>query len=196
MRQRDHVYNPDLLRLAHHFYSGDGRCATTDTQALHGLAPFVGSISCNAGGYGVGETIQFSDHFGKEHVIEVGPKQLDKEEGEWNVYLKVDHHQRVYNFVEEVSAGGVAKVAELGKEEIEELASAGDFRAPFNANVCDIQVEEGQKVVKGDTLAIVEAMKMQTPVITAVAGTVEKISAELGQSMKPGDKLIKLKLDE
>nr|MBF0223031.1 pyruvate carboxylase [Desulfobulbaceae bacterium] len=154
------------------------------------------SVFLRRGGYGVGETIEFNDHYGKKHVIEVGPKQLDKAEGEWNVYLNVDHHQRVYNFPEEVAAGGVAKAVALGKEEIEELASAGDFRAPFNANVCDIQVEVGQKVAVGDTLAVVEAMKMQTPVISGVAGTVETISAELGKAMKPGDKLIKVRLAE
>jgi pyruvate carboxylase len=154
------------------------------------------SVFLRRGGYGVGETVQFTDHFGKEHIIEVGPKQLDKEKGEWNVYLNVDHHQMVYNFVEEVAAGGVVKAVELGKEEIEELALAGDFRAPFNANICDIQVKVGQKVAAGETLAVVEAMKMQTPVNTRVAGTVEKISAELGQALKAGDKLVKLKLDE
>jgi len=150
------------------------------------------SIFLRRGGYDVGETIQFTDHFGKEHVIETGPQQLNKQEGEWEVYLNVDHHQRVYTFDEELPEGAAAKVAALSKEEIEELASVGDVRAPFNANVCDIQVEEGQEVAVGDTVAIVEAMKMQTPLTAMIAGKVEKISAELGQAMKPGDKILKI----
>ncbi len=150
------------------------------------------SIFLRRGGFKVGETIQFKDHLGKEHVIEVGPKQLNKEEGEWNIYLNVDHHQRVYSFAE-VAAGAVAaKPIELSKEEIAELAQAGDIRAPFNANVCDIKVKEGQAVAVGDTLLILEAMKMQTPVSCPVAGKVEKIVAEIGKQMKPGDKLLKI----
>ena len=44
----------------------------------------------------------------------------------------------------------------------------------------------------GDRLAIVEAMKMQTPVDSEVAGKVEKISIELGQALKLGDKMFKI----
>ena len=150
------------------------------------------SIFMRRGGFRVGETIKFKDHQGKEHVIEVGPKQLNKEEGEWNIYLNVDHHQRVYSFPEEVAGAVAAKPLELTKEEIAELAQAGDVRAPFNANVCDIKVKEGQTVIVGDTLVVLEAMKMQTPVASPVAGKVEKVFAEAGKSMKPGDKLVKI----
>lgn len=154
------------------------------------------SIFLRRGGYNVGETIQFTDHDGKEHVIEVGPKQLNREEGEWNIYMNVDHHQMVYSFAEETAESGPAKAVVLSKEEILELASAGDFRAPFNANVCAIQVEEGQAVKAGETLAIVEAMKMQTPVTTPKDGIVEKVFAELGSAVKTGDKLIRITPDE
>ncbi|MBU4151870.1 MAG: pyruvate carboxylase, partial [Proteobacteria bacterium] len=150
------------------------------------------SIFMRRGGFKVGETIQFKDHLGKEHVLEVGPKQLNREEGEWNIYLNVDHHQRVYSFPEEVAGSVAAKPLELTKEEITELAQAGDIRAPFSANVCDIKVKEGQAVAVGDTLVVLEAMKMQTPVASPVAGKVEKVIAEVGKQMKPGDKLVKI----
>lgn len=154
------------------------------------------SVFLRRGGYAAGETIQFKDHCGKEHVIEVGPKQRNLDTDEYNIYLNVDHHQRVYTFQEEATEAGAAKAPTLSKEEIEELASAGDVRAPFNANVCDIQVEVGQEVAEGDTLAILEAMKMQTPIASQVAGKVGKISAELGAALKQGDKLIKIALAE
>ncbi len=153
------------------------------------------SVFLRRGGYNTGESIKFTDHFGKEHMIDVGPKQLNKEVGEWNIYLDVDHHHRVYTFQEEAAAGAAAKAPTLSAEEIAELASAGDFRAPFNANISDIQVEEGQDVAVGDTLAIVEAMKMQTPVNSVVAGKVVKIFAELGDALKAGDKLLKVNIE-
>ncbi|MFW8600472.1 biotin/lipoyl-containing protein [Desulfobacterota bacterium M19] len=152
------------------------------------------SIFLRRGGYQVGETIHFKDHYGKEHIIEIGPKQLDKDEGKWNIYLNVDHQQRIYSFQEESAAATAAKAPEISSKEIAELAQTGDMRAPFSANVCDIKVEEGQQVKAGDTLLIMEAMKMQTPVNSEVDGTVGEISAELGQSLKAGDKLLQIEI--
>jgi len=148
------------------------------------------SIFLRQGGFGLGEVLDFRDHFGKEHLIEVGPSQKDKS-GETNIYLNVDHHQRLFVFEPEVQAGAAA-VQTLSREEIAELAISGDIRAPFKANVCEITVKEGQEVAKGDRVAILEAMKMQTPVVSEVAGTVASISAKIGQAMQPGDKILKI----
>ncbi len=153
------------------------------------------SILLKRGGFALGDTLEFKDHEGKQHILEIGPEQKNEESGDWNVYLNVDHHQRMYTFQEEIAAGGTAKAIELSKEEIEELASVGDVRAPFSANVSDIKVEEGQDVAVGDTLVILEAMKMQTPVNSEVAGKIEKISTDLGQALKPGDKIVKIVTD-
>ncbi|HEB68120.1 MAG TPA: acetyl-CoA carboxylase biotin carboxyl carrier protein subunit, partial [Desulfobulbus sp.] len=35
-----------------------------------------------------------------------------------------------------------------------------------------------------------EAMKMQTPVTSEMAGTVSAISAKVGQALKPGDRIL------
>jgi pyruvate carboxylase len=150
------------------------------------------SVFFHRGGFKLGETLKFRDHNGKEHVIEIGPKQKN-EDSEWNVYLNVDHHQRVYMFEEEAAAGnGTVKVEQLSKQEIDNLAKIGDVRAPFGGNVCEVVVAKGQQVAPGDQLVILEAMKMQTPVASQVAGKVEEISVELGKPVKAGDKLVKI----
>jgi pyruvate carboxylase len=152
------------------------------------------SIFLREGGYALGETLVFKDHAGKEHLIEVGPSQKDKS-GEANIYLNVDHDQRNFVFEPELQAGAVA-VQTLSKEEIAELAISGDIRAPFKANICEISVKEGEEIAKGDRVAILEAMKMQTPVVSVVAGTVGTISAKIGQVMQPGDKIVKINPEE
>ena len=152
------------------------------------------SIFLRRGGFKLGETLQFKDHNGKEHVIEIGPKEKS-DDGEWKVFFNVDHHEREYSFTE-VIQGAVAQEAQLTKEEIDDLGKVGDIRAPFKANVSEISVEEGQEVKVGDRLAIVEAMKMQTPVDSLVNGTVEKVIADLGQALNIGDKMIKIKVAE
>ncbi|MFZ5797959.1 MAG: biotin/lipoyl-containing protein [Desulfobulbaceae bacterium] len=148
------------------------------------------SIFLRQGGFALGEALTFRDHLGKEHLIEIGPSQTDKK-GEKNIFLNVDHHQRLFVFEPEVQAGNGA-VAKLSKEEITELAISGDIRAPFKGNICEISVKEGQKVEKGDRVAILEAMKMQTPLLTEVSGTVTSISGKVGQALQPGDKIVKI----
>ncbi|MDW7773974.1 MAG: biotin/lipoyl-containing protein [Desulfobulbaceae bacterium] len=152
------------------------------------------SIFLRQGGFSLGEILVFSDHNGKEHIVEIGPSQTDKE-GEANIQLNVDHHQRTFVFEPELQQGKVA-VTRLSKEEIAELALAGDIRAPFSGNVCEVSVKVGQEVAKGDRVAILEAMKMQTPVNSEVAGKVSAVSAKIGQALQPGDKILKIEVTE
>ncbi|WP_446008293.1 biotin/lipoyl-containing protein [Candidatus Electrothrix sp.] len=150
------------------------------------------SIFLRQGGFDLGESISFRDHSGKEHMLEVGPVQKN-DDGETNVYLNVDHHERVYVFEPELVEGTQAVVS-LSKEEIEELATAGDIRAPFGGNVSAINVKEGQEIAEGEQVMVLEAMKMQTPVISEVAGVVKSISAKVGDALKLGDKLVKIEV--
>ncbi len=155
------------------------------------------SIFLRRGGFKLGETLKFTDHYGKEHVIEIGPKQKSEDGTESNIYLNLDHHQRSFVFQEEAREGA-ATTAEpaLSKAEIEKLARSGDIRSPFSANICEIQVEEDQVVAVGDRLLVLEAMKMQTPITSTVEGTVVEIFAKLGDAVQPGDRLVKIVADE
>ena len=149
------------------------------------------SIFLRRGGYKLGESLMFKDHFGKEHVIEVGPKQKS-ESDEWSIYLNVDHQERSYSFKEEATEAAASAGPQMSKKEIEELAKVGDMRATFNCNVCELAVKEDEEVAVGDKLAVVEAMKMQTPILSEVEGTVVEIHAKVGDTLKPGDKIIKV----
>jgi pyruvate carboxylase len=153
------------------------------------------SILFRQGGFEIGEVLHFQDHSGKEHMIEVGPSPVI-DTGETTVYLNVDHHQSIFHFEPDVPSGGQGKVATLSKEEILDLAMAGDMRSPFAGNVVEVSVKEGQEVMTGDRIAIMEAMKMQTPVLSKIDGIVTWISAKQGDSLRPGDKILKIDKDE
>ena len=47
-----------------------------------------------------------------------------------------------------------------------------DVLAEIAANVWQVPAEAGQVVAEGDTIAILESMKMEIPVLAPVAGTV------------------------
>jgi len=152
------------------------------------------SILFRRHGFKLGESLKFKDHNGKEHFIEIGPEQKN-ESGETNIYLNIDHHQRVFLFKPEVKGTAGAGPVQLSKEEIVQLAKGGDARALFTANVCEVSVKVGQVVQPGDRLVILEAMKMQTPVTSEVGGKVQTVSVKVGQSVKPGDKLVKIAVE-
>jgi len=148
------------------------------------------SIFLREGGFSLGETLVFRDHQGKEHRIEIGPSQ-QAEDGEINIYLNVDHHERVFIFQPETKEAEAA-APKLSKEEIADLAKAGDIRAPFAANVCEVNVKPGDEVRAGDQVAVLEAMKMQTPLASEVSGVVAAVSAKVGQSLQVGDRILKI----
>jgi urea carboxylase len=59
-------------------------------------------------------------------------------------------------------------------------------------NVWKLLVEEGQTVKAGDTLAIIESMKMEINVTAHLAGTVRDLRAGPGRNVKAGDVLVVL----
>jgi acetyl-CoA carboxylase biotin carboxyl carrier protein len=58
--------------------------------------------------------------------------------------------------------------------------------------VWKIECQVGQSVDEGDTLVILESMKMEMPVEAEDAGTVKEIRCEEGQSVSEGDTLVVL----
>jgi biotin carboxyl carrier protein len=55
------------------------------------------------------------------------------------------------------------------------------------ANVWKVVAAEGQQVDVGDTLVILESMKMEIPVLAEAAGTVSKLHVAEGDVIQEGD---------
>lgn len=64
---------------------------------------------------------------------------------------------------------------------------AEEVRAEMVANVWKVLVKAGDEVADGDTLVILESMKMEIPVIAEVDGTVTSVAVEEGQNVQEGD---------
>jgi biotin carboxyl carrier protein len=62
-----------------------------------------------------------------------------------------------------------------------------EIRAEMVANVWKIVVAEGDAVADGDTLVILESMKMEIPVLSEVEGTVAKLAVSEGDVVQQGD---------
>lgn len=71
-------------------------------------------------------------------------------------------------------------------------AGAGSQTAPLSGVVESIAVAIGMKVAVGDLLAVIEAMKMKTEILSRVAGTVTAVPVQVGQAVDAGTVLIEI----
>ena len=66
------------------------------------------------------------------------------------------------------------------------------LRAPMPGKITYVAVQAGQPVQAGDTLVVIEAMKMENELKAAAAGTVGEVRVGVGQAVNPGDVLVVL----
>ena len=64
--------------------------------------------------------------------------------------------------------------------------------APMPGKVVKILVKPGDRVKKGDTVAVVEAMKVETAVMAPQKGKVKEILVTRGDAVESGDLLVVL----
>jgi acetyl-CoA carboxylase biotin carboxyl carrier protein len=67
-----------------------------------------------------------------------------------------------------------------------------DVEAHITGTVWKVECEVGQQVAEGDTLVILESMKMEMPVEAEDPGVVREIVCAEGQSVSEGDTLVVL----
>lgn len=71
-----------------------------------------------------------------------------------------------------------------------ETGSGGNISAPMPGTVISIPVDQGSSVTKGETLLVLEAMKMENDIKAPSDGTVQEIKVSEGASVNAGDILI------
>ena len=64
---------------------------------------------------------------------------------------------------------------------------AEEVRAEMVANVWKVVVSQGDAVAEGDTLVILESMKMEIPVVAESGGTVSELKVGEGDVVQEGD---------
>jgi len=67
-----------------------------------------------------------------------------------------------------------------------------NVEAHITGTVWKIEVEVGDTIEEGDTVVILESMKMEMPVEAEDAGVVKEITCEEGQAVSEGDTLVVL----
>lgn len=69
-------------------------------------------------------------------------------------------------------------------------AGKGVIIAPIPGRILDVKVQAGDRVSAGQTVAIMEAMKMENNIISPVAGTVQEILVQKDSQVAFGQKIM------
>ena len=77
----------------------------------------------------------------------------------------------------------------MAREQVTEIV------AEMVANVLSLAVAPGDPVAAGDTVVLLESMKMEIPVLVDAPGTVRAIKVAPGDVVQEGDVLVELVLD-
>ncbi len=64
------------------------------------------------------------------------------------------------------------------------------IKAPMQGLIVDVKVEVGQKVKTGDEVVILEAMKMENPIVAPKDATVLAVKVSKGNTVNAGDALV------
>ena len=143
--------------------------------------------------------IQFLENRNNPDFFEPVPQAPSEGPKEDGVYTVTHNGQ---DYVVEVKAGGdissiqvAGQVVAAPQAEAPQAAPVGnaeDVSAPLAGNIWKVLVSPNQQVNEGDTLVILEAMKMETEIKAGHSGVVANINVKEGDSVTVGQVLLSL----
>jgi oxaloacetate decarboxylase alpha subunit len=96
-------------------------------------------------------------------------------------------------YVVKVSSGGdISKISERVENKTNEYSETDEteINAPLAGNVMKVNVQENDNVQQGDSMIILEAMKMETSISAPIAGRVKQIRVKSGDTCAAGQLLL------
>ncbi len=89
-------------------------------------------------------------------------------------------------------AAAAPKAAAPAPKAAAPAAAGAQVKSPLPGSVVKVCVNEGQDVKKGDTLLILESMKMENPILAEQDGKVAQVAVAAGQTVMQDDLLVVL----
>jgi acetyl/propionyl-CoA carboxylase alpha subunit len=106
-----------------------------------------------------------------------------KGDGAWHVFVGGE----TYDLRIPGGAESQAGEADDGPELVD-----GVLKTPMPGRIVSVEVEEGQEIEAGQTLVVLESMKMQNSIVSPVAGRVVKVHRGPGELASFGDPLVEI----
>ncbi|XP_057316676.1 pyruvate carboxylase, mitochondrial-like [Hydractinia symbiolongicarpus] len=135
-------------------------------------------------GSDLGEEFEVELETGKTlHLKIIALGDVDKD-GKREVFCEVNGQLRTFLVDDKKEVGNVERNPKAVK------GVKGSIGAPMPGKVIGVRVEEGQTVKKGDPVAVLSAMKMETNVTSPIDGVVSSISVTTGMTLAAGDLIV------
>ena len=149
-----------------------GRDGTTATIEVHG-----DRSACSVEVGGVRRELQLLEHDGARIVLVLDGRvhRAWARVGERGVRVVIEGRESVF---QRVAPGAAIAGAHAGETHEPVL------RAPVPGRILKVNVAAGAAVRAGDVLAVIEAMKMETPIVAPADGTVTIVHVEPGASVE------------
>ena len=138
-------------------------------------------------GLAVGETNRVNIEDGKTLFIKyMGLGDID-EAGMRTVYFELNGVHREIKVPDKSVTETIAKVVMADPDDMRQISSS------IPGSVSKIEVKAGDTVAENQVMAVVEAMKMETSIVARTAGTVDEVLVSVGQTVKAGELLFRIK---
>ncbi|AEI82390.1 pyruvate carboxylase Pyc (plasmid) [Cupriavidus necator N-1] len=137
-------------------------------------------------GLGVGQEVSVELEKGKTLYIGLSAQSEADEQGGVRMHFDVNGQPRPVRSVKR-QAGKSTQEARMANP-----ADPLHVASPMQGSVISVCVKPGQSVVKGETVAAIEAMKMETSVVAEASGIVKDVVVQPGSLVRAGQLLIEL----
>ncbi|CAK5273924.1 unnamed protein product [Mycena citricolor] len=134
----------------------------------------------------IGEEMHISIEAGKTLIIRlmaVGP--VVEGRAQRDIWFEVNGEVRAVSVEDKNSA-----VDTVSREKA--TNDPGSVGAPMSGVVVEVRVKEGQEIKKGDPLAVLSAMKMESAVTAPVSGHIKRVVVQEGDSINQGDLTVEI----
>ena len=139
------------------------------------------------GGMEIGETTQICIEDGKTLVIKYLGLGEQNEDGTRDVHFELNGTRR------EVSVPDPSLADTIRQITMADPSDKGQVGSSIPGMISKLSVNPGDHVEENQVLAVVEAMKMETSVVARKSGTVERVLASAGQTVKAGELIAVIK---
>lgn len=112
-----------------------------------------------------------------------------------NYEVEVDRGQATVVKTESAAPAAPAPAAAPAAAPVSAASAADGYKmtAPMPGIVLDVKKKVGDKVKKDDVVVILEAMKMESEIVSAFEGTVVQVATSKGSHVNSGDLLVVIK---
>lgn len=143
-------------------------------------------------GLAEGETCEIEVEEGRTLIVQLVEIGRHDEEGNRNLVFEVNGNRREIKIKDKTRRDtGISTKAD--STVMADPENKNEVGSSIPGNINKVLVNEGDEVKEGQSLIIIEAMKMETNIVAPVSGVIEFIAVKEGQQVKTGELLMKIK---